>query len=550
MKACIPLFLILLFCCAGQSQPLIHLVFPNEAPQINCISNHGIVHVAGGLSEPCGSAFICGYSASQQKLWDTSFYDLGFSFFTQILRIDETSFYAIGEEWAADDVPAIRSAFIIKMNVQGQVLCQINITDPFFIDNLSGSQNFRIGQFPNGKLVVSIADKILYLSSNCVIEKYVEFNQKIIDFKIIGPDEFFYITSSEIHHYDIFTGDYLVSNGFNKLQSIEFYNSRIYVLDRDHQLIRIEADGKNKLSISDSLKLSFVSEFFNFKNQFYFIGQNKSGMNLLYIFDNFQSTNNRSISLSSLKNTYPSHLAVDEGSILLSGTIDYGIYNNFLVGIDLNDKLPELNKDLGISEFKQTGFKSTLVDSYPSGLKLYEVSFGFEYKITNHDTKPVNYFSVYSDIYDGINCLHIFYNHNHFNELLPGESVILRGGGTKARTSNLNSFAICLRVATPDLELDKNPADNTTCKNLVADDDPILLDNGFRIFPNPTNELLHISKETYGDFKIYNSTGIKIFDLINIKNTELNIQDLQSGIYYIIDSSNRNYGCSQKFIKL
>ena len=184
------------------------------------------------------------------------------------------------------------------------------------------------------------------------------------------------------------------------------------------------------------------------------------------------------------------------------------------------------------------------------GAKFYSIDFSFEYKITNHGVLPLHFFNVYSDIYDGINCVQIFYDYTFRDELLPGESILLYGSGYKYRTTSNKTFEICLRVVAPDLELDRNPADNTSCKNLVHNDDLNSIESGFQIYPNPVDDIMHISKESPGDFKIYNSFGKLIRELKNKNNFEINMSNLKAGIYYIVDTSVNMRIFSKKFIKL
>ena len=72
----------------------------------------------------------------------------------------------------------------------------------------------------------------------------------------------------------------------------------------------------------------------------------------------------------------------------------------------------------------------------------------------------------------------------------------------------------------------------------------------FNIFPNPTERFLNISSETYiNKIKIYNVLGKEIKAIkINAKSKNINLQDLNAGIYMIKYLSENGIGTS-KFIK-
>lgn len=92
------------------------------------------------------------------------------------------------------------------------------------------------------------------------------------------------------------------------------------------------------------------------------------------------------------------------------------------------------------------------------------------------------------------------------------------------------------------LELINVNSDNSLASNWVATSGESLSVNGFNnsevdfaVYPNPAKEKVTIkSKETIKEITIFNMLGqqIKTFD-VNLKSTEINVSELNKGIYYL-----------------
>ncbi len=72
----------------------------------------------------------------------------------------------------------------------------------------------------------------------------------------------------------------------------------------------------------------------------------------------------------------------------------------------------------------------------------------------------------------------------------------------------------------------------------------------FSVYPNPVADVLNIitTSGIPDDFRLYNSTGVLVKEIINSYGEEIDIEELASGVYFI---KSRNYpGMNQKFLKL
>lgn len=57
--------------------------------------------------------------------------------------------------------------------------------------------------------------------------------------------------------------------------------------------------------------------------------------------------------------------------------------------------------------------------------------------------------------------------------------------------------------------------------------------SSFSIYPNPANDIIFIDTEKHSSISIYNISGQKIQDMDLSENTSVNIEQLNSGIYFV-----------------
>jgi hypothetical protein len=73
--------------------------------------------------------------------------------------------------------------------------------------------------------------------------------------------------------------------------------------------------------------------------------------------------------------------------------------------------------------------------------------------------------------------------------------------------------------------------------------------NSISIFPNPTNNYLNVTGiELNSEYRIYDTTGRKVFQGVFVKSYTVDIQSLENGIYYI-EINNIDLKIVRKFIK-
>ena len=73
--------------------------------------------------------------------------------------------------------------------------------------------------------------------------------------------------------------------------------------------------------------------------------------------------------------------------------------------------------------------------------------------------------------------------------------------------------------------------------------------NSISIFPNPTNNYLNVNGiELNSEYRIYDTTGRKVFQGVFVKSNTVDIQSLENGIYYI-EINNIDLKTIRKFIK-
>lgn len=73
--------------------------------------------------------------------------------------------------------------------------------------------------------------------------------------------------------------------------------------------------------------------------------------------------------------------------------------------------------------------------------------------------------------------------------------------------------------------------------------------NSISLFPNPTNNYLNVTGiELNSEYRIYDTTGRKVFQGVFIKSNIVDIQSLENGIYYI-EIKNIDLKTVRKFIK-
>lgn len=547
MKIYSTLLILLVHFNVGLNQTSLQYVFASEGHNFFDISIFKNIQIGVGQFDPCSHAYICALSDNNLTKWDKSFNMGSYSFFSDILRVNDSIFYAVGEEWLADDIHSLLSIFFVKMDINGNILLFKKITDPQLLENQNFHINCKIQELPNKDLLISAGKKLVYLSANGSVYNYLSLNKKIIDFKSAGQNEFYYISDSSVHYYDPIKLEVSVLNGLERLRSLELYNNSIYFIAEDNKLFYSDLNGKTTITISDSIACKSVVDYKISNNKLYVIGYDFSGKVQLFIHDVInQST--ETISMDDIQRVSYGKLDASENGKLISGYCAYGRPNIFFLTMDHSYELPTISKDLAISNLRQTDYKRD-VDTIHGGILIYNHHFSFDYTISNYGNDPVTTFHVYSDDYFAINCFHAYYKYIHAEEMLPGASVTLSGTVDIVYTGSPTA-GICLKVAVADNELDKEPSDNLVCKNIVDNEDPENNSPDFQIYPNPANGFIHLSNETPGDYKIYNSYGDVVMELKNNGNTELDVSNFKAGIYFIIDSTFRNRKATKKFIKL
>jgi hypothetical protein len=525
-------------------------VFQTSELKINAVATYPQLHIGVGQFYACGGAYIGAVSKNNELLWKTSFPDFNYSFFTDVVRVNDSIFYAVGEEWEADDVPVIISMFIVCMNINGKLIYSNRITGDNYLSGLYGWIPARVKLFDDGSPAFSYGNRILFLNPDCSILDTMQVSNQINDFAIIDKQRLIYISDSEIHQVEKNTGDILLRSGLKFLTSIYIHLSSLYFIDESFKLFSSEYDGSNLKFINDSLQIS-EAYYMDFDGDTaYLLGLNKTRKSSIIFFQKKDYTTIKAIDLSALREVAYKDIAVDENDILISGICDYGRSNPFFYFFNPYESLPQLTQDIKISDYKQTGFSWRLVDSFNVNFKLYEIGFTFQYKITNNGKYPVTTFEVYSDNFDGINCFQIYYHFKNNELIMPGEELIIYGSASVARTTSLSGFQLCLRAVAPDFELDKNPEDNINCLLLTANDDTTLGSAEFELSPNPANEIININSRQNSDYIIYNSTGVKIIELKNIKDSELNINEYFPGIYFLTQINTSGKKITRKFVKM
>ena len=285
MKTFLPFLFILFGFNIGYNQTSLQYVFSNESHRFYDVSNFKNVQIGVGQFHPCTYAYICALSDNNQSKWEKSFDFLSYSFFSDILRVNDSTFYAVGEEWLADDIESIISILLVKMDINGNLLLFKKITDPQLLNNQNFYVNCKIQELPNKDLVISAGNKLAYLTADGVIYKYTFLTNKVKDFELITQDEFYYISESGLFHYDQINHEELVLTGYQGLNSLNLYNSGIYFMDQNGKLYRSDLNGQNITIFSDSIGLKHVVDFEFNKDKLYIIGDDLNGINQLFVLD-------------------------------------------------------------------------------------------------------------------------------------------------------------------------------------------------------------------------------------------------------------------------
>ncbi len=374
---------------------------------------------------------------------------------------------------------------------------------------------------------------------------------------------------------------------------IEFVDYRfhnIYLFD-DNRVVILDEEFQDTLH---SIELDHNIKQYQWKNNQLFIEQNESivqvdsTLNFLYEYsyeDNWNISDfkieNNQLHLINVKNNVSEILSIPIYSSAFEKTIeenyDHLEFNAFVDGI--NNNLVHGHQDLNISGQFQTFTNGIVADtatfmSYENDyaiefisrhiqqeiweehiegmdtLYTYIYNQYLEYEILNFTDDTIKNCFVGSDKTHWFNCAHFSYRKKWDQlNIAPNESLILLDTFVSYYSF---SNPLTLYLVGANGKYDTQIDNNTSTHLFVTTENP-KIEESFLVFPNPTRDHLRItSNNPLGSIKVFNSHGMlmEVLNDIDKKEIELNTNDYPPGVYFILNSKDRNESSQKMFIKL
>jgi hypothetical protein len=161
--------------------------------------------------------------------------------------------------------------------------------------------------------------------------------------------------------------------------------------------------------------------------------------------------------------------------------------------------------------------------------------FNAELIVENKGKEVIRSFSVYSDLVGGINCLQNYYYQKFTGlNILPGETkkVITN----QMLQMQLNKLELCFQCMAPNSELEIDLTNNSLCKNILLNNLAQKSKARFKVYPNPTQDLLFIENTELKlkSIEIYDANGKNLYSQIcNEELVQINTAQLRKGAYLL-----------------
>ena len=229
----------------------------------------------------------------------------------------------------------------------------------------------------------------------------------------------------------------------------------------------------------------------------------------------------------------------------LTSQQDLLLHNNY------NDVHPNLNGSylVACSMYAAIYQEEVTISNYLGGVSqanaTYFQDIADQIVLQNKATWFINTFNLHADFDSQINNFTVNFTNNSVNY----DSLEWNfGDGTTTTDENPTHVFSSNGIKTIQLKAIKNGCEEIITKQIIIG---ALANESFnkktiKIYPNPVNDVLHLSNNDYFTFKIINSLGQVVYENVsNASEYSINLSFLNSGIYYITTNQNQKF----KFIK-
>ncbi len=471
-----------------------------------------IILVSGFVSAAsCPHYSLFAYNFKGQKLWDTGgFFDLIYAGSDYIYTAGYTPI---------DDISGIEQIVIAKYDKEGNEIFSIGYPE------IPHDEHF---EFEPQSIDIASDGTILVSSNKSVIKSDVN-GTKIQEYQLtnmpdisgiisLNPETWFIHSQNRIYKSDssfVLSDSLRFSGSINKLL---LKNDTVFTL-LDSALVRLDTS----LNVIDTLiETSTGFQDMEFYDKNLWIRMNDSDSIKLIRVKNNNITDTLTFDLLS---DVKGFIIADNNYTFIgnSFTGQIGLYNYQAPLTSITSNL----RDIELVDFE---IDSIILEYVTTPDMTFARGFHFNSELTikNNGMDTIHTFSVFSDLYGGMNCFqNYFYQKLSGLEIFPGQTQKVKL--KRAYQEGMNHNQLCFECLAPNSKLEKLTDNNTLCKTFTITGIENRIQPSVKIYPNPFSDYL-IIEHTGSNMKNIELTDISGRTLIHETTTNQRITIKTNGL--------------------